>query len=318
MASPTPHRRPRDRRPALVSVVALAAAALVVALVVAFRPGGGGATAAGHTSATAATAVAGVEQASPSPTPSGRRPASASPSPTARSATPSARAAGASARPQPTRAPRAAAAAAPLAGRIVPGTTRQGVATHYDAADGDGACLFGPSADMMIAAMNTADYETSKACGAYVRVRAASGASVTVRIVNECPGDCAVGQLDLSVQAFAKLAAPAAGRIAVSWELVSPAGTGTLSVRYKTGSSRYWCGIQVLGHRNPVARLEVRSGSGWLALPRTSYNYFLSEKGSGCGGSLRITDIYGERLTVDGIAVKPNVVQPTRVQFAAH
>ncbi|MER5451441.1 expansin EXLX1 family cellulose-binding protein [Streptomyces sp. NPDC002766] len=315
MASHTPHRRPRDRRTALVSVVAVAAAALVVALVVAFQPDGGGVTAAGHT---AATAVAGAGQASPSPTPSGRKPAS--PSPKARAATPSARAATASARPtsSPTRAPRAVPASASLAGRIVPGTTYRGVATHYDAADGNGACLFGPSADMMIAAMNTADYETSKACGAYVRVRAASGASVTVRIVNECPGDCAVGQLDLSVQAFAKLAAPAAGRIAVSWELVSPADAGTLSVRYKTGSSRYWCGIQVLGHRNPVARLEVRAGSGWLALPRTSYNYFLSEKGSGCGGSIRVTDIYGERLTVDGIAVKPNVVQPTRVQFAAH
>ena len=316
MASHTPHRRPRDRRTALVSVVAVAAVALVVALVVAFRPDGGGAAAsAGHT---AATAVADAEQASPSPTPS--RPKPASPSPKARTAKPSATAATASARPSssPARAPRAVPASASLAGRIVPGTTYQGVATHYDAADGNGACSFGPSADMMIAAMNTADYETSKACGAYVRVRAASGASVTVRIVNECPGDCAVGQLDLSVQAFAKLAAPAAGRIAVSWELVSPADAGTLSVRYKTGSSQYWCGVQVLGHRNPVARLEVRAGNGWLALPRTSYNYFLSEKGSGCGGSIRITDIYGERLTVDGIAVKPNVVQPTRVQFAAH
>ncbi|TQJ87941.1 expansin EXLX1 family cellulose-binding protein [Streptomyces sp. SLBN-31] len=316
MASRTPHRRPRDRRTALVSVVAVAAAALVVALVVAFRPDGGGAAAAtGHT---AATAVAGAEQASPSPTPSARK--SAFPSPKARTATPSATASTASARASssPTGAPRAVPASASLAGRIVPGTTRQGVATHYDAADGNGACSFGPSADMMIAAMNTADYETSKACGAYVRVRAASGASVTVRIVNECPGDCAVGQLDLSVQAFARLAAPSTGRIAVSWELVSPAAAGTLSVRYKTGSSQYWCGIQVLGHRNPVARLELRTGNRWLALPRTSYNYFLSEKGSGCGGAVRITDIYGERLTVDGIAVKPNVVQPTRVQFAAH
>jgi expansin (peptidoglycan-binding protein) len=89
-------------------------------------------------------------------------------------------------------------------------------------------------------------------------------------------------------------------------------------VRYKTGSTQYWCGVQVLGHRNPVARLEVRTGSGWLELPRTAYNYFLSEKGSGCGGAIRITDIYGEQLTVDGIAVRPNVVQATRVQFAAH
>ena len=146
----------------------------------------------------------------------------------------------------------------------------------------------------------------------------AGAAAVTVRIVNECPGDCAVGQIDLSEQAFAKLAALSAGRISISWSLLSPSGLGPLSVRYKTGSSQYWCGIQVLGHRNPVARLEVSNGGGWLALPRTSFNYFLSEKGSGCGGAIRITDIYGERLTVDGIAVRPNAVQATRVQFAGH
>nr|WP_281731017.1 hypothetical protein [Streptomyces sp. LBUM 1483] len=41
--------------------------------------------------------------------------------------------------------------------------------------------------------MNTTDYEVSQACGAYVRVRAASGATVTVRITNECPAPCRPG-----------------------------------------------------------------------------------------------------------------------------
>jgi expansin (peptidoglycan-binding protein) len=67
-----------------------------------------------------------------------------------------------------------------------------------------------------------------------------------------------------------------------------------------------------------VARLEVRAGGTWRQLARTDYNYFLSENGSGCGGALRITDIYGEQLIVDGIAVRPNVVQATGVQFARH
>jgi expansin (peptidoglycan-binding protein) len=194
----------------------------------------------------------------------------------------------------------------------------QGVATFYDAGNGDGACLYGPSADLMVAAMNTTDYESSKACGAYVLVRTAGGASVTVRIVNECPSPCAPGQLDLSAQAFAKLAAPSAGRIAVTWSLLSPATSDTVSVRYKTGSSRYWCGIQVIGHRNPVARLEVSTGGSWRQLARTDYNYFLSEDGTGCGAAIRVTDIYGEQLTISGITVRPNVVQPTRVQFARH
>ena len=69
---------------------------------------------------------------------------------------------------------------------------------------------------------------------------------------------------------------------------------------------------------NPVALLEVRTAGGWRRLPRTDYNYFVSSDGSGCGGPIRIADIYGQHLTVTGIALRPNVAQPTGVQFARH
>ncbi|MFJ3664917.1 expansin EXLX1 family cellulose-binding protein [Streptomyces sp. NPDC090106] len=315
MSSSHHRRRPRRGRAVAVSAV-VAAVVLAAALVAALRDddgGGGGTTVAGRPvaapSSTAPPAPAPSEPASASPSAS----ASASVSPSAsRTAAP---ASGASKRPAttPTREAAAVPAGAPLAGRIVPGRTYQGVATFYDTADGDGACTFGPTDDTMTAAMNHTDYETSKACGAYVVVRA-GGASVTVRITNECP-ECGPGDIDLSPQAFAKLAAPVTGRISVTWTLTSPADAGTLSLRYKTGSSAYWCGVQVLGHRNPVARLEVSSGGGWTALPRTEYDYFLSEQGTGCGGTIRITDIYGERLTVQALPVRPDTVQPTRVQF---
>lgn len=221
-------------------------------------------------------------------------------------------------RPSAKETPPLAATPAPAAGRIQPWTTYKGLATAYAAGDGNGACLFGPSDDLMIAAMNTTDYESSRACGAYVRVRAGNGASITVRITNECPLPCAPGQLDLSQQAFAKLADPELGRIPITWSLLSPHTSGAISLRYKTGSSPYWCGIQVIDHRNPVARLEVRTAAGWRRLPRTDYNYFLSADGGGCGGAVRITDVYGEQLTVEGTALLPDVAQPTRVQFAPH
>ncbi|MCL6738151.1 expansin EXLX1 family cellulose-binding protein [Streptomyces neyagawaensis] len=317
------HRSPRrssrpGSRTALVSAVAVAAVALVASLVVAFGSGRGAegeearkvtTTAAADTPARERPTPTGrTSSPSPSPSPSASKSASPSPSPTPTAKSP---------KPKVTSARRAGSGTATLAGRIRPRTTYQGIATLYDAGNGDGACSFGPSPDMMIAAMNTTDYETSRACGAYVLVRSGS-ASVTVRITNECPAPCKPGQLDLSAQAFAKLADPSRGQIPITWSLVSPGSPDTLSIRYKTGSSRYWCGIQALGHRNPLARLEVRTGSGWTALARTGYNYFLSEHGAGCGGAIRITDIYGEQLTLDGIALRPNTVQPTRVQFARH
>ncbi|WBP84778.1 expansin EXLX1 family cellulose-binding protein [Kitasatospora cathayae] len=338
----TKHAAPQARRRrGVVWGIPLAAVAVgvLVCLAVAFlgRSGAAPGTDAGQPAAAAVEATG--PSAPPSTgtgtgTPDGATPSAAQPSPTSPSPTPSvgapSRSASTAPKPSATAGPsatpaapavgsaRTAAGPASLAGRIRPGTSYQGVATSYDAADGNGACSFGPSGDLMIAAMNHTDYETSKACGAYVQVHAANGASVTVRIVNECPLPCAPGQLDLSHEAFAKLADLSVGRLPISWSLLSPGEPGTMSVRYKTGSTQWWCGIQVIGHRNPVAALEVRTGGGWRQLTRTDYNYFLSPDGGGCGGPIRVTDIYGEQLTVDGIALQPDVVQSTRVQFARH
>jgi expansin len=296
--------------PVLATAAVLAAAGLVIPLTMAART---------HLEPYAGHAA--VMRTSAVVTPAGGSPAMAgSPAGTAKATARSAatRPSATRATPTATQATPTASARAPLAGRIVPGVTYHGVATEYSAADGNGACLFGPAANLMIAAMNYTDYETAKACGDYIRVKASDGASVTVLITNECPLPCAPGQLDLSQQAFAKIANPAAGRITVTWKLLSPAMSRKISIRYMTGSSQWWCGIQVIGHRNPVARLEVRVGNSWRRLPRTSYNYFISAHGGGCGGPIRITDIYGQRLTVNGVALLPNVKQATRVQFARH
>ncbi|MFE3851074.1 expansin EXLX1 family cellulose-binding protein [Streptomyces griseorubiginosus] len=320
------HRSPSSasgrRRAALGAAVAAVAVALVAALIVAFGPdhgstaGPAGATSVAEARATPTATTPAAEPTTASPSAS----ASASPSPSSRRSAPAAAGSAPSrAAATPAAEPaRKASGSAPLAGRIKPGVSYEGVATFYDVGNGDGACLYGPTTDVMTAAMNTTDYETSKACGAYILVRAASGASVTVRITNECPLPCAPGQLDLSPQAFAKLAAPVTGRIPITWSLLSPSTSDTISIRYKTGSTRYWCGIQAIGHRNPLARLEVRTASGWSELPRTDYNYFLSEQGSGCGGAIRLTDIYGERMEITGIAVRPDVAQSTGMQFARH
>ncbi|WP_345013989.1 expansin EXLX1 family cellulose-binding protein [Streptomyces shaanxiensis] len=308
-------QRRRRRRLMLASTVAVTAAGVLAYLVMGLLPDRreeAGPTAASTVATTQVRAT----------TPSDTRTPTASETPTASSSSsPTATASTQSPRPSATSTPQSPRTASPTvssAGRIRPGSTYTGVATAYEAEDGDGACLFGPSPDLMIAAMNTTDYETSRACGAYVLVRAANGKSITVRITNECPLPCAPGQLDLSQQAFAKLADLKVGRIPITWQLVSPNTSETMSIRYKTGSNPYWCGIQSIGHRNPVARLEVKTDGGWRQLPRTEYNYFISADGSGCGKAIRITDIYGERLTITGIALRPNVVQPTGVQFARH
>lgn len=289
------------RRGVIVSVVALfVVTAAVVALVVT------------RTSGTDAAEASNVSNAGPASSAAvSTPPVTTSPSSPAPTTTTTA----SSGTAPPTSA--AAPAGAPLAGKIKPGVTRSGVATFYDT-DGTGACGYDASPDPLNAAMNVADFEGSQACGAYVQVQAAGGASVTVRITNLCPAPCRVGQLDLNPKAFDRLGARNRGEIPVTWKLVDPPTAKRISVRYKTGSSQYWCGIQVIDHRNPVARLEVRTGGGWKQLQRTDYNYFLSENGAGCGGAIAVTDIYGERLVIDPLPVKADAVQPTNRQFAQH
>lgn len=164
-------------------------------------------------------------------------------------------------------------AVTPASAAVVPGVTYHGEGTFYGAT-GVGNCSYDATADTGIAALNHTDYGNSAMCGAYLRVAGPLG-EVTVKIVDRCP-ECAPGDVDLSQAAFARIANPSAGRVPISWRLVSPDISGPVSYRYKEGSSQWWCGIQVRNHRNPVAKLEVRVGSAWRALPRYEYNYFIS------------------------------------------
>ena len=63
--------------------------------------------------------------------------------------------------------------------------------------------------------------------------------------------------------------------------------------------------------------LQVKSGGSWKTLTRQTFNYFVSDGGAGCGGAIRITDIYGNRLTDTGIKIAPDSDQRGKAQFPA-
>lgn len=157
---------------------------------------------------------------------------------------------------------------------VVLGTTHSGEGTYYGAT-GEGACSFDASTDLMVAAMNPTDYAGSAACGEYVSVTGPKG-TVTVRITDLCPG-CAAGDVDLSAEAFAKIADPVAGRVPITWQVVAAQLSGPVQYRYKEGSTRWWNGIQVRNHRLPIAKLEIMpsGSSSWIEVQRTGYNYFV-------------------------------------------
>jgi expansin (peptidoglycan-binding protein) len=175
------------------------------------------------------------------------------------------------------------------------GTVEHGVATYYDAT-GAGACSFDPSPnDLDVTAMNEHEWATSAVCGECIAVTGPNG-KVTVRVVDECPG-CATGQLDLSKQAFASIAALSAGRVNIDWHVVACDVVGPIAYRYKEGSSQYWTAIQVRNHRLPIQSLEYEKAGTWTAVNREDYNYFVEPSGMGPGSiHVRVTAISGEKL----------------------
>lgn len=203
----------------------------------------------------------------------------------------------------------------PLVARPNANPVHTGIATYYSAT-GNGACLFGESpGDLLVAALNAEEYDNATWCGAYVRVSGPNG-EVTVRIVDLCP-ECLAGHLDLSQEAFALIAPLHLGIVPITWQVVSPALAGPIAYHFKDGSNQWWTAVQIRNSRNPVAQLEYWSGSAWVNVPRTSYNYFV-QTGPGMGPgpySFRVTDHYGHVLTDSGIAHIENGTVTGGAQF---
>jgi hypothetical protein len=189
-----------------------------------------------------------------------------------------------------------------------------GEATHYElAADGMGNCSYpSPPAGQLYVALSPSEYGAAAACGSYLQVTGPGG-SVTVEVVDQCP-ECQAGHIDLSEQAFARIAPLSAGLVPVSYHTIAdPPLPAPLSMLVKTGSSAYYLALLPINNGNPLASVAVRQASGgWQELARTTYGYWLASSGAGPGPfTVRLTDSLGHQATVNGITISPGVVQPT-------
>lgn len=191
----------------------------------------------------------------------------------------------------------------------------EGIATFYGAT-GAGACSFDPTPnDLLVTALNAEEFDNAAFCGAYLHVRGPKG-EVTVRIVDLCP-ECKAGHLDLSQEAFAQIADPVQGRVAITWQVISPEITGPIAYHFKEGSNQWWTAVQIRNHRNPIAKLEYYASSEWVTVARTEYNYFVqTNPGMGPGPyQFRVTDHKGNVLVDDGISHVENGTVNGGAQF---
>jgi expansin (peptidoglycan-binding protein) len=196
--------------------------------------------------------------------------------------------------------------------------THAGEGTYYDFADGSGNCGFPATpGDLMVAAMNHTDYAGSAACGACVRIQGPMG-DVDVRIVDRCP-ECPQGDIDLSPEAFARVAELSAGRVAITWQYIECPVQGPVVYHFKDGSNEYWTAVQMRNHRHAIASFAYRDdGGSFVDVARLDYNYFVADSGMGPGPyTFRITDTLGNVVEDNGIAHMENDDVPGAGQFAA-
>ena len=181
------------------------------------------------------------------------------------------------------------------------------------ASGGMGNCSYpSPPAGQLYVALSPSEYGAAAACGSYLQVSGPDG-SVTVEVVDQCP-ECQAGHIDLSEQAFAKIAPLSAGLVPVTYHtLTDPPLPAPLAMLVKAGSSAYYLALLPINNGNPLASVAISQGSGsWQELSRTTYGYWLASSGAGPGPfSVRLTDSLGHQATVPGITISPGVIQPT-------
>lgn len=154
----------------------------------------------------------------------------------------------------------------------------------------------------MIGAMNQLDYANSAVCGACAHVLGPKG-EILIRIVDQCPG-CPDNHIDLSPDAFSKIADIAAGIVPITWNYAACEVSGPIVYHWKEGSNPFWTAVQIRNHRYAIASVEYKGSDGnYHAMNRESYNYFIEPSGLGEGPyAMRVTDIYGQVLEDTGVA----------------
>ncbi|MCX5066534.1 expansin EXLX1 family cellulose-binding protein [Micromonospora lupini] len=199
------------------------------------------------------------------------------------------------------------ACAAPPTGSSV----HKGSASFYEAGRSGGTCSFpSPPADRLYAALGSAQYAGAAACGSYLDVTGPK-ATVRVLVMDQC-GGCGGGKIDLSGEAFARIADRAQGIAPVTYRaVVNPPLDGGLTFRMKAGASKYWFAVQVGNHGNPLRSVEAKGSSGgFRKATRQVDNYWTIDDGIGPGPySIRVTDVYAHQATATAVKMVTKQVQ---------
>ena len=226
----------------------------------------------------------------------------------------------------------------------------QGHAVFYDPGQAAGSCGLGPfPAGGRYASLPPRSYASGRACGSYVDVAGPAG-RVRAEVVDMCT-DCPAGTVNLSRAAFARIAEPRTGTVAVSYRpAVNPPLPGPLELRITAAGRPGTLAVQVINHGNRLSSVAASGpGGGWQRLVPGAGGYWAGslEAGEARGGTpgrvsaavgggtagpgrrgvaggtagrrirVRITDVEGHEVVLTGIPPRRTVVHATAWMYRA-
>ena len=247
-------------------------------------------------------------------------------------------------------AARPALARPALARPALAGSAIQGHAVFYDPGHAAGSCGLGPfPAGGRYASLPRRSYASGQACGSYVDVSGPAG-TVRAEVVDMCP-DCAAATVNLSRAAFARIADPRTGTVAVSYQpAVDPPLPGPLELRITAAGPPGTLAVQVLNHGNRLSSVAASGPGGrWQRLVPGADGYWTGslDAGDAAGGTpggvsaavggapagpgrrglasgaagrrirVRITDVEGHEVVLSGIPPRRTVVHATAWMYRA-
>ncbi len=183
------------------------------------------------------------------------------------------------------------------------------------------------------AALSEKQFLNGLACGATARIKNGTK-EIEVMVVDLCPkvgneqwcsGD--MPHFDLGgATAFGQLENVNVGVKELQIRFVStPVGDAPVKLRLKDGINQWWFAIQVLNHRYPVAKVELKDAKSdsWTTGQRKPdlWNYWVfTFAGSGLTApyQIRITDQYGQVIEETGNSIQEKFMWSGTHQFPVH
>jgi expansin len=201
----------------------------------------------------------------------------------------------------------------------------EGQAVFYDPGRAAGSCGLGPlPAGGQYASLPPRSYASGRACGSYLDVYGPRG-TVRAEVVDVCT-DCAAGTVNLSRAAFARIADPRTGMVAVSYRTaLDPPLPGPLVLRIFVAARPGALAVQVINHGNRLWSVAANwPGGRWQRLAPSAGGYWTGPlrpgrpqpgappgRAAGARIQIRVTDVAGHQVVLTGVPHRSTVLRTT-------